>query len=415
MDAAKIVNEVWFRELLDQVRVAVDRRAARDRDAQPSLEAELQHIRDRQYGWRQTLGNRDLNPKIRAAIELEWETSLAREEEIEAQLAERDGQERLVENLLDPAAITARLIRLSDLLAASNPTLANLELSLHIDRVDCFANGRVEMRTSKLGLLGDVNDLLVDAALIPTTAATIRVKPRRRSRRRTEFSSDFDENLKSIAFTAADPDRFAGLPDQWFWTDVFQVPNRDASWAASNAEAIFKHRQESKLSFATLAKLHGVTPPTIRAAVHRYLEQHPEAVDQVKLQRGGNRPKKFDLAAIGDEARRLWNDGWSKERLAAKYGCSAPTVGKAIAHSYSRDGVPVPTSKERKDARIANARALFDQRISLAEIGRQMKVSDVTIRQWLRISFRKEGKQMRGLRRRGILQFDVVGGASPAA
>jgi hypothetical protein len=36
-------------------------------------------------------------------------------------------------------------------LARNNPTLGNLELSMHIDRIDCYDDGKVVLRTCKLG------------------------------------------------------------------------------------------------------------------------------------------------------------------------------------------------------------------------------------------------------------------------
>jgi hypothetical protein len=288
MDAAKIMSTDWYQELSEQVQAALERTACQDVAAKPSLQAELQRIRDQQAGWRQTLGNKDLNPRIRAAIEGDWESSINREAEIETQLAEQAGRDQLVCDVLDPVAIAKRLDRLSDVLTASSPTLGNIELSMHIDRIDCFHDGHVVMRTCKLGLLGDIGELVADDAMLPVPLPVTGVQPRRRSRRRTQILCENDDELRSIAFAAADPGRFAGLPEQWFWADTFEIPGRNMSWAAANAEAVFKRRQESKLSFGQLAKEFLRTKPTVRAAVQSYLQQHPDEVDVVKLRPGGN-------------------------------------------------------------------------------------------------------------------------------
>jgi hypothetical protein len=76
--------------------------------------------------------------------------------------------------------VLSRVEKLADVLAANNPTMGNLELSFHIDRIDCFSDGRVEMRTCKLGALTGAADLVADydggqarvvAASIPPTLA----------------------------------------------------------------------------------------------------------------------------------------------------------------------------------------------------------------------------------------------------
>ena len=47
--------------------------------------------------------------------------------------------------------VAAQLTRLADLLGGDNPSCGNLELSMHIDRIDCFQDDKVDIRTCKLG------------------------------------------------------------------------------------------------------------------------------------------------------------------------------------------------------------------------------------------------------------------------
>ena len=100
------------------------------------------------------------------------------------------------------------------------------------------------------------------------------------------------------------------------------------------------------------------------------------------------------------EARQLWIDGWSKEKLAKKYDCSAPTVGKAIALAYHMEGLTIPTREEARRDKATEARRLLDDGKSLDDIAAAMKVSDVTARDYLNESFAAEGKPMPDLRRR---------------
>ena len=71
----------------------------------------------------------------------------------------------------------------------------------------------------------------------------------------------------------------------------------------ANAERVFLRRQQSRLSYKVLAKEFNVSGRTVGMAIAHYIATHPGAKDAVKLGRGGKRKRKFNLAAIADEAR----------------------------------------------------------------------------------------------------------------
>ena len=182
------------------------------------------------------------------------------------------------------------------ILAKQNPTLGNLELSLHIDKIVCSPDDTVTMRTCKLGALteavgllasgdGDETGKSVDVERDDKSNSNYRVTRRRRGRLRVADADDGSVDMRALADFAADPDRFAGLDEQWFWHDVFHIPDKSPSWAEQNAEAVFERRQEAELSYAKLGKEFGVTAPTARAAVRHYLAEHLEAKDHVNLPR----------------------------------------------------------------------------------------------------------------------------------
>jgi hypothetical protein len=223
-------------------------------------------------------------------------------------------------------------------------------------------------------------------------------KPRRRARLRVEDLDGSYPELRDAADMAADPERFAGLPDDWFWEDVFQIPDRRPSWVVENAEMVFQRRQEGNLSHSRLADEFGVSKPTIATAIKHFLATHPDAKDEVHLASGGARPIKFNIETFADEARQLWENDWSKLKLAEKYGCSTPTIDKALAFAYEQAGLPMPTRKDRQNAKSTEARQLLNGGRSLDEIAAALKVSDVTARQCLKASFAAEGKAMPDLR-----------------
>ena len=402
MDVSDLQNTNWFSPLMNDVAQALDQRDTRLDDHRPALEQELRGLQEQVNGWSQTLATPNLSPELRAEILSYWEQAVVRRKKIESQLTDEQKNEEHTAEILDPHQVIDRLNRLDEVLASANPTLGNLELSLHIDRIDCFMDGRVAMRTCKLGIMPDCIPLLVKDAGHKVDSQgqeiTPRVKARRRARLRIDGLVDDCEDFKAAAYAAANPDRFANLPDDWFWLDEFRMPDSTPCWAEDNAEAVFMRRQESRLSHAQLAVEFGVTRPTIRAAIRRYEQTHPGAEDQVYLQRGGKRRPKFNLASFADEARSLWLEGWSMEKLAKKFGCSAPTIEKALAHAYRQDGQAMPTRQEIQQAKAAEARGLLESGRSLAQVAVTMKVSDVTIRRYLRISYANEGKPMPDLR-----------------
>ncbi len=277
-----LINEVeltaapWFGPLRDEIRREAVQLAAGVQDQKPVLEKELHDLAENKKGWALSLAKPDLNPSIRAAIEVEWEKAVARTTEIEGVLAEAGGRNDQVDQLLDPAMIVKHLQRLHDVLAANNPTRGNLELSLHIDRINCFSNGKVVMRTCMLGALAEATSIVAerttpDSGNVPLDG-TVKSKPRRRAKLRVDPLAPNGGELKAAAHLAADPARFAHLPDQWFWQDVFQIPDKSC-WAADHAAEVA--RLKATLTIAELAKHFGKSPPTIRTALRRAKETDP--------------------------------------------------------------------------------------------------------------------------------------------
>ena len=389
----------WLPELTAQVTAALENITAGKQDRRPAWEAELRGLEENIQGWNASLAKSSLPPAVREAIETQWAAALERRAEIEAETAELLQTAAQAEQLVEPEQVHKRLERLADVLAAEDPTRGNLELSLHLDRITCFRDGRVQLRMCKLGLVPDAVELLATPVIKTILPAASNGKPsraRRRGKLRVE-EDDVDVDLRAQAHFIADVDRFAGLGDEFFWIDEFKIPEA-SSWARDNAAAVFARRKAERLSFAQLAAEFGVTPPTIGAAIRCYLEAHPADRD-IELQRGGKRKPKFDLSTFADEARQMWIEGESKEALAKRYGCSAPTVGKAIAFAYEREGLKMPSRAEARRAKIDEARRRLDAEQSLDEIAAALQVSDVTARQLLRESFAVEGKPMPDLRR----------------
>lgn len=396
----------WLPDLLSRVEAGLEHRITGNENQRPALELELQQIAENVQGWNASLAKPKLPAAVREAVENQWAAAAERQQEIEAQLSELDQTGVQVEQLVQPEQVVERLERLADVLATNDPTRGNLELSLHIDRITCRKDGGVQLRMCKLGIMPDAVELLATPKVKPPgaePAKAIASRARRRGKLRV-VDDDAEVDLRAQADFIADVDRFAGLGDEWFWIDEFAIPE-SSSWASQNAEAVFRRRQAERLPYSQLATEFGVTSPTIGAAIRLYLAAHPDE-SEIHLPRGGKRKPKFDLAQFADEARQLWIDGDSLEKLAKRYDCSAPTVKKAIAFAYEREGLSMPTRAEARRAKAVEARRLLDGGNQLDAIAAAMHVSDRTARDYLQESFAAEGKLMPDLRsrrkRRGV-------------
>tara|TARA_E500000305_G_scaffold78256_2_gene63903 strand:- start:478 stop:1716 length:1239 start_codon:yes stop_codon:yes gene_type:complete len=408
VDIDSLINSHWYPVILNEIQQEMDELLKNDSDRENSLLHEIERIADQKKGWMISLSDPNLPQSIRDEIHLDYQRAESRERDIKLQLERRQKREEYMTELLDPELVLESLNRLDEVLAGENATRGNLELSLHIDRIECFTDGHVTMRLCRLGPLPRCIEFMKhnssnsEGKGQPDTFDGPPVHqgtPRRRAKLRVESIGPEGKELESAAAFATDPERFTGIGPEWFEEIEFDVPH-EKHWYQIYASEVFHRRQEKELSFAKLAKKFGVTPPTVRAAVEYYLETHPDAKDNVKLQCGGKRPPKFDLSKIGPEARVLWESRWSKLKLAKKYGCSPPTIDKALKWSYAQDGLSMPTKEELQKAIATRARKLLDEEKSLEEICDIMDCSDVTARRYLKMSFEAEGKTMPDLRRK---------------
>ena len=184
MDVQDLNNTTWFGPLVEEVRQSLAKMNEQGRNHRPALEYERQELQERCGGWSQTLAKPNLHSTLREKIEAEYGAALERQQEIDAQLVESEVQGQRLEGLFEPQAVIDRLQRLDQVLAESNPTLGNLELAMHIDRIDVFKDGHVVLRTCKLGVLGDTSQLLsdceADESVHRTDSSERQAKPRRR-------------------------------------------------------------------------------------------------------------------------------------------------------------------------------------------------------------------------------------------
>ncbi|MBW3600713.1 MAG: hypothetical protein KY475_26045 [Planctomycetes bacterium] len=330
MDITELESTEWFQTLRAEVERELLRLRHEQHDRRPAFDAEMKQLESQIRGWTQSLGNPGLDSSVRSTIEASLQQALERKREIEVALSEQQAADAVATAILDPQQILDRLDRLSEVLAKNNPTRGNLELSLHIDKIVCSADGRVVLRTCRLGAIADAVELfrtddqsVGSESSIAPAAEDRRVQPRRRTRLRVEDGDGKGDDLHALAHWATDPDRFAGLPECWFEEHTFEA-SANVGWAEEHAADVARLRIAG-MTQEQLAEHYHRSIPTIREAL-RHAAELPEFA--------GRLPKKLP--------RRRWHKDHAKEvleaaaemsvpQLAEHFDKSEPTIRKALA------------------------------------------------------------------------------------
>jgi hypothetical protein len=260
-----------FQEIVELVQRELNRLVAQRPSRAAALQEEKRQIQLQFEGWTKSLGRPDLDDSIRLSLEQSWKAAKQRLAEVDQDLIDEEIVEQRKRVVLDPQEVADGLGQLESLLGTDNATLVNFELALHIDEIRCSPDGRIEMRTCKLGIVPDVVGLIREAngSLHPSTGSgDHQAASPRRGRRRTRLALNGDDRKRRAELMefALDPQRFTGLPPQFFWTDFFDVPKR-ITWPEEHAEEVYRRKQETGQPNVKLAAEFGVSLPTLRQAL----------------------------------------------------------------------------------------------------------------------------------------------------
>jgi DNA invertase Pin-like site-specific DNA recombinase/DNA-binding CsgD family transcriptional regulator len=324
---------MWLPELTTLVQQELDRYKREEPDRTAAYKGELEDLEKCLAGWTLTLGDPHLSPLVRNDIVIRYEQARLRVEQLKQAIATAEALQGHVARMLQPQAVIDALHNLGIIMAEHNPTLVNLELGKHIDRIDCFPDGRVELRGTYIGLFeGAVELLSRDEGTTPNTApgnSRIKpVKPRRRGRLRIPNLSAESQAAMGDVDTSLDPQRFAGLPETFFWTEVF-VFTKKVYWPEAHAAEVARLRVKGE-TMAKLAEHFGVSVPTIRKAL-----RHAADCDQsVKsLPKKMPRPRWHEVHAA--EVAKLKAEGLTTKELADRFGKSDTTIRAALRYVES--------------------------------------------------------------------------------
>ncbi len=212
---------------------------------------------------------------MRGVIVEQSKSACERREQIARELAQIDNLKEIVKRELNPKRVLECLQQLATVMAGSNPTQLNHELSRHIDRIEVFPDRRVVMRTCRLGVFEGLDFVLSNVTGATGRAAASeeiqdsgvqRIKPRLRVKLNVESGGHFGTASSTGSRRIEDPEQFADFDEQWFWVDNFQMPD-NRCWSEENADQVARVRADEGISHAKLAKRFRVSTPTIRRAL----------------------------------------------------------------------------------------------------------------------------------------------------
>ena len=332
MTATEVLKMRWFKELVSLVQTAASE-LTKWHDAQvPALVSEKADLERKIKGWSQSLADPDLPSRVRGHTVEQCDAALARIADIEWLIQNHEAETAELQEMVDPADVAERLDRLAGVLATTNPSAGSVELAHHVDRIDCYSDGRVVLRTCKLGALAGAVNFFSDEAMGATNGqpqaerSSPGIKPRRLTRRRLDSGGAPDSELKARAIWATDPRRFAKLDSRWFEERVFQVPKR-LSWAEKNAPKVAARRKLGHTE-EQLAEHFGKTLPTIRASLKIARKSDPELL---ALPRRMPRARWHEDHALEVAAEKAAGNGTNE--LVKMFGKSDTTIRAALNHA----------------------------------------------------------------------------------
>lgn len=323
-----VCSKPWFQELTRLVNAELSRMNL-NRDSNESLlDDEQKELRTRLQGWMISLSNPELPIEVRELIVLDSVPVSKRIQEIDRIRKEKEFRLSQMKSVVDPEALIERLERLWAVLAQYNPSRINVELSLHIDKIEWFGTGKVKLKLCKLGLTPDAIDLFQmnliehrsDLEINPQVCT---VKPRRRSLRMIHTGESPSEELHSLVSWSTDPGRFDDLHPDFFEEHEFQLPE-PIYWFQKHAIEILNKRKEG-MSHAELAARSGCSLATVRKALNYALALDP---DQERFRK--KHPRRRWHEDHVNEIVALVMQNHNIPSIAKQLGKSEPTIKKGI-------------------------------------------------------------------------------------
>lgn len=319
----------WYVHAAADIRQAVSEHSELNPERRAAVQLEIDECEPLIKGWARTLADPNIPSAVRADICERYRATELRKEELQATLCGEEALLALVERGIDKKRVLECMARLETILGGDNATLINLELTRHIDRIECSSDRRITIRGTWLGMFEGIVQLLRfwnrENHRESSQCMTGMVKPRRRGKLRVDTLSAQGKDLVGDLDTALDPERFVGLPDEFFWIETVALHCK-LPWAQEHAAEVARLRMQN-WTISKLADYFGKTPPTIRSALS-YASKMEEFAD--KLPAKLHPPRWHEVHAADVAAKKA--EGMTTMQLAKYFDKSDTTIRKALKH-----------------------------------------------------------------------------------
>jgi site-specific DNA recombinase len=271
------LNSDGLREFVEEVRLFIEATRPDATAVSSRLLAEQRSLEERCRGWRMSLGDPNIPLRIRNEIQSDYADASRRISDIERRLMETQSHSNSIEEIVNLESASERLERLASLLEGENASAINVALAQHIDSICCHSDGTVRLRMCTLGALANPLEIGRVFEIVPKADSSLNLSSadprRRRTLRRVGAASEVFEDFDLANYLAVDVNRFAGLGEEWFTVDEFQIEPRQ-SWTRRNARDVAEYRLRTHATVEKTAEHFGVTSPTILAALKYAKTEH---------------------------------------------------------------------------------------------------------------------------------------------
>jgi DNA invertase Pin-like site-specific DNA recombinase len=339
----ELASKAWYADLVRIITSEIEQ----DNGDQVAVITKLKQTHESHehqlHGWTRTLADPDLPDEIRRHIYADYPVVQEKARDIAIQIQKLESCVSSYENLISPDEVHRKMQQLADVLEGENASRLNIELSQHIDRIECLADGQIRLRLCRLGLapaLADIVNLDFPEEATDFEEQQTIITPRKRTRRQIITGEPPTEELKQLTSWSTDPGRYSHLPPKFFEEHHFQIPVKE-HWYQKNKNAVAEKRKEG-LNIEELAANFGCSVPTIRRTLD-YAKQTDPELARLPVKRPRRRWHEDHV----QEVLLLLQQGLGILKISEQLGKSEPTIRKAIEFASSQGMIAPITPRDQ--------------------------------------------------------------------
>ena len=327
IDKMQLMQSQQFHELLTEVQQLYDQHQPDLANQQVTLEAERDELHRQCQGWRSSLSNPELSPDVRRMLEADLSNAIDRIKDIDGKLQEVSSAANRRREAIDAEAVADQLIALEELMGGDNASAANVMLAQHIAEIRCDPQGKVVIRTCRLGALANPQQIALSELQSNSSGSDEQSRSRRRTRRDVGAAFEDDDYGRAANDFAVDPRRYSGLAPEWFTEDTFDVPPK-MSWSEEHARQVAEFRLENQASMLATAEAFQKNDPHYSRCVASCQAEFHGLDAMGEIPRARKRPN-WSRENADQVAEFFRQPGASMDAAVEHFGKSQPTISKA--------------------------------------------------------------------------------------